>query len=401
MIAAVIGVLMLAVSISAKPSASKAPILIGTDNDVQTGGAGTSWVALNGTINAAVRAVNKAGGVNGRPLKIDACDPQANSTTGQQCAEKFISDKVVAVCCSFSTQSGTVMDPILQSAGIANFGEYASGGADYTSTIAFATGGASVLWGSAAGPILKRDGVHKVYMVYLGIAAGQSLKTIVQASVQKSGLTWVGDAAVTPSTIDMTSVVAAAQSAGADAVVTGTTEAQGVQFFKAKQELGAQFKVLNQGFGAQNVTHLGHLLDGNIDPNPFPPAQKAYIKAFPALKQYFSEMAAEVKAGDKLAAPEVQNPAQTLRSWSAVHQLTWVLQQMNPNNINSNTVLAKLNTVTKLPTYGFGPALNLTKPVLANYPRVFYTNVYENSIKNGHYVLLNPKAVNTAPIING
>jgi branched-chain amino acid transport system substrate-binding protein len=399
-----VGVLAFSVLVattSAKPSATKAPILIGTDNDVQTGGAGTSWGVLNSTINAAVAAVNKAGGIKGRPLQIVACDPQANAVTGQQCAQKFISEKVVAVCCSFSTTSGTVMNPVLENAGIANFGQYASGGADYTSTNVFATGGASVLWGSSAGPILKRKGVKKVFMVYLGIAAGQSLKTIVQTSVNKAGLTWVGDTSVTPSTLDMTQAVATAMSAGADAVVTGTTEPQGVQFYSARKQLGGKFLVLNQGFGAFNVTHLDRLLDGNINPNPFPPAQRGYIKHFPALKQYFDEMAAAVKAGDKNASPYYQNPAQTLRSWSSVHQLAWVLRAMNNNNINSTTVLAKLKTIKKLPTYGFGPALDLTKTYLPNYPRVFYTNVYENSVNRGHYVLVNPKPVNTAPIING
>ena len=72
-------------------------------------------------IEAAAMSLNAAGGINGHPIQVAACNDQGDPNVAAQCARQAVSDGDVAVLGSYSQNAGQVL-PILQAANIAYVG---------------------------------------------------------------------------------------------------------------------------------------------------------------------------------------------------------------------------------------------------------------------------------------
>ena len=81
---------------------------------------------------AAVAGINARGGLDGKTVTLDFCNDKGDPNEGAKCARKMISDKVVAVV-GGQNLTGSAVDPILDAAGIAQFGLGPITGPDFTS----------------------------------------------------------------------------------------------------------------------------------------------------------------------------------------------------------------------------------------------------------------------------
>lgn len=115
----------------------------------------TSFEALSQGAQIAIDAVNAKGGVQGRPLKLVACDNKINTNAAAGCARQFAADKqMIATVGSISTFGGDT-NPVLEAAGLAGIGTAPLGAGDFSSPVVFpVTPGGQVI---VAGAILLQD----------------------------------------------------------------------------------------------------------------------------------------------------------------------------------------------------------------------------------------------------
>src|SRR2546423_1434877 len=86
---------------------------------------------------AAAAAINKAGGVKGRPIEIEFCNTQSQANVATACDRQAVADGVVAVVGHSSTLT-TLEEPILQQGGVPDVGLFSFGNAvDWTNPNVF------------------------------------------------------------------------------------------------------------------------------------------------------------------------------------------------------------------------------------------------------------------------
>lgn len=113
------------------------PIPIGWMGPVNTSTAGLSFPEVQQSMQVAVDAVNAAGGVGGRPLKLYTCDDQNDPNQAATCASQLINqDKVVTTLSGIGEES-TSLYPALHNVGGVNFAEVAGTAADSSSPLSY------------------------------------------------------------------------------------------------------------------------------------------------------------------------------------------------------------------------------------------------------------------------
>jgi branched-chain amino acid transport system substrate-binding protein len=106
---AAIAALAVAAAVPAAPAASSAapqgpPILVGSINDV-TGFAATFGIPERDGQRLAVKAINDAGGVKGRPIQLVERDTQGDANRSVQYFEELASDPKIAAIVGFTTSN--------------------------------------------------------------------------------------------------------------------------------------------------------------------------------------------------------------------------------------------------------------------------------------------------------
>ena len=86
-------------------------------------------------VEAGVAAINKAGGIKGRPIEVEFCDDGFTPTGVTACATKAVANKVVAVVGSLSSFPGFL--PILEKGGVAYLGSSGMSIGEFDSPVSF------------------------------------------------------------------------------------------------------------------------------------------------------------------------------------------------------------------------------------------------------------------------
>jgi ABC-type branched-subunit amino acid transport system substrate-binding protein len=125
--------------------------LSGTPIDI--GFLGNSTAVQDGTAGAqtAVDAINAAGGVKGRPLKLLSCDNQLNANAAAACARKFDADPNLIATVGVISSFGADTNPIFLKDKIAGIGTAPLGAGDFGAANVFpvACGGLVIVAGAA------------------------------------------------------------------------------------------------------------------------------------------------------------------------------------------------------------------------------------------------------------
>ena len=126
-----------------KPTGPPIKLMVVFEKSVGIGNPDTADGAI-----AAAKAINKAGGLGGRPVQVEVCDTANDPNTAAACGTQAVSDGVVAMVGNLTTYSEQFM-PLLVQNKIPSIGLNPAGAADFTSAAAFPiTGGAVVTFGT-------------------------------------------------------------------------------------------------------------------------------------------------------------------------------------------------------------------------------------------------------------
>jgi ABC-type branched-subunit amino acid transport system substrate-binding protein len=151
-----------------------------------------SYPEVQQDVQAAVAAINKAGGINGKKVVDIFCNSKGDPNQASTCAREAVQDNVVAAVGDIDLFDSTTT-PIFASAGIPVIGEWSDGDpSDSTSSDSYPLNSGS--WGGypATAYAMKAQGVKKVAVVSLDLPIALTQAAVAQQVIKAAGLTLVG-----------------------------------------------------------------------------------------------------------------------------------------------------------------------------------------------------------------
>jgi ABC-type branched-subunit amino acid transport system substrate-binding protein len=321
---------------------------------------------------AAAHHIDRSGGVNGRTVKVVACDTKGDANAAVACAEQAKQQGVDAVIGALDNAGNYTA--VLRAENIPNIAPYASvtvlGDPNsyplYAGQLAYSLGILSVL--------AAQKNVHAVAEVYVNVgplgAQLQSLANLLQLSYPKVMVRLVpiapteGDDAPVVATADQSDAVALGTSASAEVEYLQTAAQQGV-----KKPTSVPGSILLQG---NTVTQLGSLADNLLSPVAFLPSDDTSSKA---VDQFNTAMNAVDRSASKDDFAEDAYAGVELFA----HTVTGLQQ------VSGASVAKKLDVLSGL-NLGLLPPIQFRRPVTAFGPsitRVFNPDILYIQIRHG------------------
>ena len=300
-------------------------------------------------VTAGVNSINAAGGVGGRPLELVYCNDKGDPNETSTCAQKMISEKVVAVVGGALLNGGTVLTPALAQAGITQIGLTAISGPEFNSENIFLFGGGN----SFGYNVLVGYGAQKGLKVALVSSDNQAAKPL------RDGLNAVADGGKNPfsatvlvpaTATDFAPLVQAAKAGGTNAVLLFLGAEQLTQFVAASEAAKTNFTYLTaynwDKFDAKNFGG-GEVLARVVSVAGFPPLSSDNKM----VKQFVADMAAAAKA--KVADADITvegaaSAASLSTGWLALYAIDKVVEQKALTDVTAATLKAALKTTTNL-----------------------------------------------------
>jgi ABC-type branched-subunit amino acid transport system substrate-binding protein len=203
---------------------------------------------------AAADAINRSGGIQGRPVEIVVCDTKNDPNKAAECGRRAVSEGVLAMVGNLTLYSGEFM-PLIAENKIASIGLEPATASDFSSPAAFPiAGGAPVVWAGLAGS-LAESGAEKIALARIDVGPAAALSDFANAGLARFDMTVSKDVPIPPGAPDMSTYVAAALEGGADALVVGLPAQDAVNFVLALRQTSPDMEV------ALSATELGEVLD--------------------------------------------------------------------------------------------------------------------------------------------
>ncbi|MBE7194936.1 MAG: ABC transporter substrate-binding protein [Gordonia polyisoprenivorans] len=267
------------------------PYVFGYTSGITGPGAAISKGELVG-LNAAFDAVNKAGGVNGRQIKLvtlDSADDPGRTATNV--TELVKSDGAIAVggmlgsaeCTATVKLAATYKTPML--CGVADDSNLKP-----VNPYVFVKYGSEVTEAKAMLSVVKdriKQPAPKLGFVFIDLPSARQWATSVRAAAAKQGLKTVAFDGIAATTVDLSTEAARLQKAGATIVLTQIVSPQVISLDHALQSQGNPKPIVAEASTADYPTLLS-LADPNIyqlmstplvDPTSSQPAVKDYVAA--------------------------------------------------------------------------------------------------------------------------
>lgn len=365
------------------PDAIRFTVIAGT-------GPGTTGADIVPGAQAAVEAINARGGVNGRKLVMDHCDPKNDPNRAGACARKAADDEtIVATVGNALLSGGDQVNPVLEKAGMAAIATKAYGPSDWNSPNVFTVEGGGPSGASGAAVILAGKGVKNFTIASIQVPAVVTTLDYVEKLVMPNFPQTKIDKKVLlpPTTTDVTPYVAETLRGNPDGVAVILTRGLGIPFIKALRAQGFKGPIST---GATVVARedLTGALKGFTD-NLFLAGN--YSRAGKGWDDFTAAMAKYQ--------PDVQYTEQAVGSWIGVQQLAYVASRIE-GKLTREKVLKAFNELKDYSTDGLTPILNYAAPVsVPGYSRAFNPTTVEGLIEGDRIVT--PRPVTFTNTLNG
>lgn len=219
---------------------------------------------------AAAKAINEKGGVNGRQISVEACDSKGDPNTATQCALKAVKEGYVAVVGSFDLKGDYIS--VLERAGIPVLAPFARG-VELSNPAAYPVNGGTVTLLAGEISLLASKGARDVQFVAAGTAAdGAGLAGLWGPVLPNFDGLSADLIPLPPDAIDLAAI--AEKAAQGDAVGIGLQAAQFVPFITALRQSGdVKYIACDTNSLDQSVAEaLGPSADGILAPSSVLPS---------------------------------------------------------------------------------------------------------------------------------
>jgi ABC-type branched-subunit amino acid transport system substrate-binding protein len=293
--------------------------------------------------NAAVDAINKAGGIAGHKIQLTQCNDQYNPNTAATCAQQAVSNGDAAVI--GSSVFSTSVIPVIKKANIPIIGLAGAQPIDYNDPDSFMWTSSAADWFYEMIPLLKSAGAKDVVGLSgnlpADIALAQQWKYADQAEkIGNKGLIQAPEDAT-----DYLPYAQAVKNSGAKGVAMIIQASQIPGYFTAAKELGAtnQYYVDLPGhYPATVISSIGLPLLNQLHLvllSALPPLNDT--KAYPVLKTFKKQMAKYIPN----ATPLIDSSA--LQAWMDVQILNTLVPTIK-GAITGKAIIHALNHAKKL-----------------------------------------------------
>jgi ABC-type branched-subunit amino acid transport system substrate-binding protein len=373
---------------STASAATKSPLLVGLETAV--GSPVDSHPYTEPAAQAAIRAVNARGGLNGHPVKLVFCNDQANPTTAEGCARTFVSDHVIA-CVGCHSLSDNLVQPILAAAHIPMIAEQAVSAQTFNGSNMYLPQGGSIIdYEVAIGYAVHREGGH-LGVAYADVPAGQAFEELTAAVVKAAGGgAFTTKVPVPPTTSDYSSLAALATSGGTRQLLMLLDHSQYEPLMKAILASGGG---LNNYYSTEltsqnDINGFGPLADHLIVGGSFPPANSPQMAPFvDDMKNY---------GGPPINDITLENDA---LPWVALQVLVKITKGMN--TIDGSTIMAALNKAKNIDIGPMLPPWTPSAPGPTGFSRLSNPAVWLKAYKNDQPVLLFNHAISLSDALAG
>ncbi|MEU4407892.1 ABC transporter substrate-binding protein [Streptosporangium sp. NPDC023963] len=191
-------------------------------------------------VKLAVDEANKAGGVDGRQIKLDLFDSQGDPTVGTNLARKISSEGYIAMLGTAESAVTLAMAPILKDAQIPNITSGQSPKlADLKSPFLFLNAPTSVTFDETLAKYLVDDkGYKKIALISNNGAYGAGEHDAFLAALKSRNVTAIADEVVTPDQKDFNANLAKIREQEPEVLFIGAEEVQSGLIAKQSRELG-------------------------------------------------------------------------------------------------------------------------------------------------------------------
>jgi branched-chain amino acid transport system substrate-binding protein len=352
-------------------------------------------------IKAAMRAMNSAGGVNGKQLVFDNCEG-TDPNSIEACARKLVSDGVVA-----TVGDGTVIDDpgvekILSAAGIPSIDPFAISPQTYSDPNVFMLSGGAPTQYAAIPQYMNALGLQTYHFVYGISPAATSNMDIVNSAAKLAGVTQKGaPTGVALTAADYSPAAASAASSGAQITIPVLAPSQTNLLVKAAQQLGESLRFgVDSQFTISQVQQWGQSggpLSGALLADAVPPMTET--TEFPALNTFTKDMNAEYQAGDSAAQLSQAQPL-SLLGWLDIQVLAEVLKS-GSGDASAASVKQGFETAKNLNTMGLTPPWTPSAQGPAQYPRISNPWMWLFTVKSGQFSMYQTKPISVQTALGG
>lgn len=361
---------------STRSTAHGTPIVLGLIVDLTAPAVGGGLVEVKQAEQAAVTAINAAGGVNGHPLQLKVCDSQLNPNQVTACAREMVSDQqVVATVGNVTTANSPT--PVLQAGKLANFANFAFEPPDEQDSVSFPIFSPIAGAECAASIGVKYEKPKPTHSgwAYLNAPGQSEVVSTLKPVVTALGSTLTNVVPISPSSSDLTPSVASVTK-GVTSIGVSLTPGEDEQFITQARSSGYTGAIGTLSLGTSQIKALGSAGNGVYVCEPFKPATDSFAGG----KEFLQQTAGI--SGFSVGTDSVN-------AWIGVHMLADALQGMK--TINRATVLAKLSGLHNASTFGFSLPYSADKPYTglgAAAPRLMARAQYYTQVENGKLDLL-------------
>jgi ABC-type branched-subunit amino acid transport system substrate-binding protein len=353
---------------------------------------------------AAVKAVNDAGGVHGSPLDLIVCDNLFTQPASLQCARNAVSDNVVALVGQSDYYTAQTL-PVLQAAKIPSVGLYSFGNTiDSESPIVYPVNGGSTQTFLALSTLLANKGVKSFVTQACEFPSCQNLVKLLQSNAPSAGIKDLGNVTVPLTGVTDYSPYVAKTKAFSPTptdVIQIESAATSEGLIQAAQTVGFKPRYYDneQALGETTVKQNPTAFEGYYIPGPYPSPRDTTNHG---AVQYVSEQA---KAADTTPAAWLasqtfgQGWSNSFGAWASVHAFA-----MAAAKVKGAVTAASLTAVLNNPSYSYDLfGLATWKPGAAgppSYPRFSTMQEYVVTVKDGQFQTDTPvDPFNVVPLV--
>ncbi|MCU1374688.1 MAG: hypothetical protein JWO68_1974, partial [Actinomycetia bacterium] len=335
----------------------------------------TNYPNVLKAMQMAVLAVNDAGGIKGRPLKLIHCDDRDSPTLAEICGRQLMNDEKVISIIGSPTRQMVAVWPTIESTKTPNFANIPILGQDFTSKYSFPLTGGIAGAGVMPKGVAEVNSIKTLAFVRSDTVSGSGQLAVSKPAYEKVGVKVV-DIKINPAGGDAEQICFLIKRSGADHVqltvapVLGTALVKTCTRLGVAQDLdwlangGATEPAMLQAFSAAKIpltvsSNLG------FDETRFPMRKELNAQ----FKKYGAKLGLLDGSSD--------SPAQ---SWLGVMLFSKIAAQLP--SITKENFKAFLDKQSNLYT-GMTKNLDFTRPVSPAYPRIFNGYYLRGKLKNG------------------
>ncbi|OHV44549.1 hypothetical protein BCD48_25130 [Pseudofrankia sp. BMG5.36] len=333
---------------------------------------GNTWIPA--ATKAAAKAINDAGGVNGRPIEVTVCDDQFDPNKAAACATQAVAGKYLFV--TGSSGFGDRFMPILEQAKIPVVGAQPNSASElkspysfpFTSTLVQIAGG-----GTACG----KQGKTKPASAVLDLAAAKALAGIFALGLKPFDLTVTKNVTIAPTATDLSTYAANLSGADCVEVVVGSAQFDRLTQAMRQADNGAVIAYGSADVSQQTIDSLGSAGDHVVLVAQQVPVSDTSV---PSVKRFHDEARA-AGVDDRTLTDD------SMIAWAATHYVAELAKSLP--SIDGASLAVALNKAGTI-NYDPLPKVDFSKPITMVFPgnRVFNTSVFLSEIRGGKRVPL-------------